>query len=53
MLVALLAGRGARLPRRVGSGRARRAGRGASAAAPAAVDRAVEAVGVDLESIKD
>ena len=47
MLVALLAGRGARVRRRVGGGRARRA-RGANAAAT--INRAVEAVSVDLKN---
>ena len=49
VLVTLLAGRGARVRRRVGGGRARRA-RGTRAAAAAAVDRAVETVSIDLQS---
>ena len=48
VLVTLLAGRGARVRRRVGGGRARRA-RGTRAAA-AAVDCAVETVSIDLQS---
>ena len=46
MLVALLAGGGARVRRRVGGGRAGRARGTHPAAAP--VDRAVQAVSVDL-----
>merc|ERR1719471_423533 len=49
VLVALLAGGGARVRRRVGGGRAGRA-RGTHPAAAAAVDRAVQAVSVDLVS---
>ena len=47
VLVALLAGGGARVRRRVGGGRAGRA-RGTHPAAAAPVDRAVQAVSVDL-----